>query len=269
MHRTLDRKALERVLARAAELQAGTPDSRDDLTEEQFIELGREVGLAPHNLRQALAEERTRVAVRQESGSIAAMFGPAAVSASRTLSGTPDSLLAALDRWMQKEECLQIRRRFADRLTWEARRDLIGNIKRGFNLGGRGYALARAVEVGATAVRVDEGRVLVRLDADISGVRRTHVRWGTASLAGGLVAGGGVIAFVAALPLGSLAGAAVIAGACAAAGAAGTAGAAHTQRKLAARAQLALEQVLDRLEHGGGPSPSVLAMLSAATRMGP
>jgi len=56
----LDRSSLERVLARAAELQSTSGDTVEEFTEEQLLELGREVGLSPQNLRQALAEERTR-----------------------------------------------------------------------------------------------------------------------------------------------------------------------------------------------------------------
>jgi len=57
--RALDRSSLERVLARAAELQSTTGETGEEFTEEQLLELGREVGLSPQNLRQALAEERT------------------------------------------------------------------------------------------------------------------------------------------------------------------------------------------------------------------
>ena len=51
------RGALERVLARAAELQSASGDApeSDAMTEAQLIELGKEVGLSPEHLRQALA----------------------------------------------------------------------------------------------------------------------------------------------------------------------------------------------------------------------
>ena len=56
----LDRSGLERVLARAAELQSATGETPEQITEAQLIELGKEVGLSAQHLRQALAEERTR-----------------------------------------------------------------------------------------------------------------------------------------------------------------------------------------------------------------
>ena len=67
----LDRQALERVLARAAELQgAGAiPESSDLISESQLLEIGSEVGIGSAMLNQALAEERTRVTVPEERGS--------------------------------------------------------------------------------------------------------------------------------------------------------------------------------------------------------
>src|SRR4029078_7518246 len=66
----LDRQALERVLARAAELQGASamPESSDLISESQLIDIGNEVGLNPATLNQALAEERTRINVPEERG---------------------------------------------------------------------------------------------------------------------------------------------------------------------------------------------------------
>jgi hypothetical protein len=161
-------------------------------------------------------------------------------------------VLAALDGWMQREECLQVKRRFADRMTWEARRDLIGNIRRGFNIGGRGYHLTRAHEVGGMVIPVDADHVLVRLDANLSNVRAARVTSGGLAVAGGAITSGVLAALgffvpVAAVPtlLGAVAGYFFVRG----------------QPGLVGRAQLALEQVLDRLEHGDS-RPSLLGLLA-------
>src|SRR3954466_9519250 len=103
--RTLDRSSLERVLARAAELQSGPSDTGEEFTEEQLLELGREVGLSPQSLRQALAEERTRSVVRGgERGFVAGLFGPSRVRAARTVPGKAADVLAVVDAWMQRQE---------------------------------------------------------------------------------------------------------------------------------------------------------------------
>ena len=110
----LDRASLERVLARAAELQGTSSDASDaseEFTEDQLIELGKEVGLSPQNLRQALAEEKTRSIVPQDDSSFgSSLFGPARVAAARTVPGRTSDVLASIDTWMQRQELLIVKR---------------------------------------------------------------------------------------------------------------------------------------------------------------
>jgi hypothetical protein len=264
--RTLDRAALERVLARATELQAGTSDTSESMTEAQLIELGKEVGLSPEHVRQAIAEEATRVALREpEGGRPSGVFGPTTAWAQRTIVGTQADVLTRLDRYMQTEESLAVRRRFTDRLTWEPSRDIVGSIKRGFGVGGRAYALTRADEVGATVVPVDSTRVVVRLDATFSDARRRSVTGGGVLAGVSATGAGGVIAIAATMPGSSMPIALAIGGLWAALGGVGFTAVARSYRSAVGRAQLALEQALDRLEHGDpARRPSLLDMLSSA-----
>lgn len=248
--RSLDRAALERVLARATELQAGTSDPGESMTEAQLIELGKEVGISPEHVRQAIAEEQTRVAVREPEGQVAGFFGPNVAWAQRMITGTPADIMTRLDKYMREEESLTVRRRFADRVTWEPARDLVGNIKRGFSFGGRHYALARADETGATVVAVDATRVLVRVDAAFNSARKRNVLVGSSLGGAGLVGGGGIVALAASFPGSSMPIAMAIGGVWAALGGVGFAAMASTSKNNVQRAQLALEQALDRLEHG-------------------
>jgi hypothetical protein len=255
----LDRGALERVLARAAELQVGSGEPEEVLTEEQILELGKEVGLSPQHLRQALAEERTRVALPPDRGGLSArLLGGARVGASRVVPGRPRDALDTIDAWMQRQECLQVKRQFPDRVVWEARRDLVGTIRRAFNVGGRGYALARAFEVAATAVAVDESRTMVRIDADLAPFRGSLARQSVGVTTLGVAAGAAMVALHFAIA--AAAAPVVLVGA----------GAFWAARGINARtataAQLALEQLLDRLERGeiGKPQPSILSVLAAA-----
>jgi len=252
--RSLDRAALERVLARATELQAGTGEPGESMTEEQLIELGKEVGLSAEHVRQAIAEEQTRVTVQAPEGQVSGVvFGPTGAWAQRVITGKQADVLARIDRYMQNEESLTVRRRFTDRVTWEARRDIVGNFKRGFGIGGRRYALARADETGATVVPVDASRVLVRLDATFADTRRRSVIGGGSLASAGVVGGGGIVALAATFPGSSMPIALMIGGVWAAIGGAGFAAFAKTYRSNVQRAQLALEQALDRLEHGDAP----------------
>jgi hypothetical protein len=101
----LDRAALERVLARATELQARLADTPDELTEKELLELGNEVGISADHLRQALAEERTRVVLPEETGVVGSWFGSTMAGASRVVRGKPAEVLATIDQWMQRQEC--------------------------------------------------------------------------------------------------------------------------------------------------------------------
>ena len=257
----IDRAAVDRILARALELQADVaPDSQGQLTEAQLLDLAKEVGLDPVNLRQALAEERTRVTLPEERGLLASLYGGAAASAQRTVRGTPAQVLAALDDWMQRQECLAVQRYFnSERIVWEARRDVVGMVRR--TVSGRGYALARATDVSATAIALDQSRVLVRLDARLAGYRSLMAQQNVAFTGAGVVIGG-VLAVMSFPLLAAAVPAAVFAPVAFAAGRA-------SHKRTVARAQIALEQVLDRLERGeAGRPPTLLSMLAAAVGRG-
>jgi len=261
----LDRSALERVLTRAAELQATASDTPEQLSEAQLVSLGQEVGVSAEHIRQALAEEKTRVTVPEEQGVVARYFGPSTAQASRVIKGRPDTVLAALDRMMQHDECLQTKRRFGDRITWEKRTGVIVSITRGLDVAGRGYRLASVPEVGGTVASVDATRVLVHLDAQIAERRSTRVGLAAVVATLAVASGVGIVAF----PLlvgGSLAVGAVLGGTVAGVGGAMSAGAARTQRRYVERVQLALEQVLDRLESSSTQPPSVIGVLGEVAR---
>ena len=56
----LPRAALERVLARAAELQTQGADTPEVISEARLLEIGREVGIDPDHLRLAIADVARR-----------------------------------------------------------------------------------------------------------------------------------------------------------------------------------------------------------------
>ena len=251
----LDRAGLERVLARATELQAALGDRPESLTDEQLLDVGREVGLSPEHLRQALAEERGRGLLPLERGLAVVLAGATAVAAARVVNGTPAAVLAALDATMQHDEVLALRRRFPERLTWEAQRGLVGGLRRGFALGGRAYHLAAATEVAANVAAVDGARVHVRLVASFPDTRRRRLSAAailTAALALSVVplTAIGVIPILAVLPPFALGGAFMVA-------------TRRQYRLLLTRAQMALEQVLDRLEYGAPRTSTAQSILDA------
>lgn len=262
----IDRSSLERVLSRAAELQAATGDTPEEFTEEQLIELGREVGLSAQHLRQALAEERTRSVVPEDDRGLAtSLFGPSRIAASRTVPGKAGEVLTAIDGWMQRTELLIVKRHHANRIVWEPRRDFLVGIKRALKVGGRDYSLSHAFEVSATVVQVDDIRVHVGLDGDLRSMRRESANRALITSALGAAATGslfviGAMAAVAVAPVVILP---VV----------GVAGARALQTRVVSRAQLALEQLLDRLERGElgrrGTDSLLGAIVAAATALPP
>lgn len=254
------RGALERVLARAAELQGSGDDGEpsDALTEAQVEELGREVGLSPEHIRQALAEERARIQPLTISGSGVGyqLFGANKVGAQRVVRGTPARLFPALDRWMQKEEFLHVVRQRPDFITWEPSGSIFGSVRR--LLGSRDYALYRSDEITATIVPVDDEFSLVRIEASFARLRRA-MAWQTAV---GSVVGSGASVVAALLvapefiplafvPMVGLSAVSYY-------------GSRRTQLHATGRALLSLEHVLDRLERGDMQTPSLLKMIESA-----
>lgn len=271
----LDRGALERVLARATELASQSADVPDGMTEAQLFEIGKEVGLAPATLQQALAEERTRVVLSEETGMEARVMGPAAVSATRAIPHPPDVVLAALEEWMTRDYRMIPKRRYGDRRTWEPRGGVFAELDRSLRGNQAAAALMKANEVAVTVSAIGDGRTAVRLDADITQMRRTRRTSGIALGVTGLGLGtvpvvlGAVLAPITMLPLFLLFGTMPLIGM-------GVGGwsVVKGHRKQAERSQLALEQLLDRLEHmqsprmslGGGPSPLLVDTISAVAQ---
>ena len=264
------RAALERVLARAAELQVAGAEAPESISESQLLEIGREVGLDPDAIRVAIAEERGRSPRLPDTpGRIERALGDAHLAAQRTVPATPDAALATLDRWLQREEQFVVKRRFGQRMSWERQRNPFAAISR--SLSGKPADLQKVDEVSVVVTPVDGTRSLVRLDADMR-LHRKAQKDGTVVLA----VVNGVLLAAWATPLVILS---AVAGPDAAAAPLAVGGAfallvqggvtalvwrgiKRTYQQAMARAQLRLEQLLDALEHGDpGPAPSLLEQL--------
>jgi hypothetical protein len=254
----LSRAALERVLARAAQLQAATGegDEPGSMTEAQLVALGGEVGLSGDLLRQALAEERGRTLLPAESGWLASLTGVSAVTAARTVPGSPAAVLTAIDAWMQREEAMQVKRRFADQLVWEARRDIFAIIRRTLPFWGRGLELVPANEVSAIVAPVGPDKAHARIVADFSATRSQRATTGAALAFAMLLMTAPLIVMhvppvLAAIPAALAALLAMLV-------------TRRQYRQLVSRAQVSLEQALDRLEFAEAkPASAAQALLDA------
>ncbi len=260
--RVIPRDALERVLARATQLQLDGSDSPEVVSEARLVEIAREVGIDTAHLRQALAEERARQPLAPvDSGMVLDSLGPATMSAQRVVPGTPEQILAKLDSWMPRMESVLLLRRTGERVSWEPRRDALGNFLRSLGMGGRRFDLIRLDQVAVTVTAIDEARSVVRFDIAAHRVRRAQRNAVVGvSIALTLVAlGAALVTAVAATAsaAGTLAG--VVGVSLIAATYAAWRGIRYGYREMMGRAHLRVEQLLDELETGGLKEPPSLA----------
>lgn len=249
----LHRSALERVLARAAELQAANADVPESLTEQQLEEVAAEVGISTLAVRQALAEERMRVVLPEERGMMAQLTGPALFAATRVVPGNAKDVLAAVDRAFQRDENLLEKRRFPDRIVWAPRRGLAGALRAVAKMDGRGFPLVKADEVSATVVPVEGGRVHVRVEASLLERRQGAANTAIGFTIFGVAVTGALMAMSVMLPFAVLAGGGIAF--------AGIVSPRNGYKRDATNTQLALEQTLDRLEFGEPKRKSLLDTL--------
>ena len=261
----ISREALDRILQRATELQAGEHDIGEGLTEAELLALGKDVGIPGRYLRQALLEEQTRSVAVAPRGLWAWLTGPSRLSAGRVVPGDRAAVERALSHWMEEEELLQVKRRYPDRTSWEPKVGAFASIQRALMAHGRRYALAHATEVTGQIAQLEPGFCHVQLVADVAKPR------GARLIGASLALGVGVLAAWIAGPLGAVAIVPYVA-----AGGMVTASVviARRHRPENEKIVVSLEQVLDRLERGEiraehtlpGPQASAFIRIAAELR---
>ena len=174
----ISREALERIIKRAAELQAGEHDVGDGLTNTEVLALGKDVGIPDRYLRQAMLEEQTRTTPEVVTGTWAWLTGPRSVIAHRVVPGDRAAVERTLSRWMTEEALLQAKRHYPDRTSWEPKAGAFASIQRAL-AGKRRYSLAQAEEITAQVVQLEPGFCLVRLEANIKRQRANRISGGT------------------------------------------------------------------------------------------
>jgi hypothetical protein len=240
----IDRAALERIIQRAAELQTANRDIAEELTPEQVLALGREVGIPGRYLQQALLEERTRIVAVRPAGTWDRIAGAAQVVAQRAVPGTVAGVEAALAEWMEEKELFCIQRQQPGRITWEPLGGMAAALRRStaaFSRGSAAMMLARADTVSATILALETGWCHVVLTAE-TGTARSQLLGGGAAVVGAGALGAGLMVVLGALVPVALIPVPVALGI--------GYGVARQYRSTLARIQLGLERALDQLEHG-------------------
>lgn len=254
----IDRAALERIIQRAAELQTGERDLGEEMTEDQVLALGREVGIPARYLQQALIEERVR-ATPAESRWLDRSVGAAVVAADRVVLGSPDLHERALLDWMDHTEHLVVQRHQEGRMTWEQMGGFQAALRASATAlgGGPRAMLAKAGTVGATITPLEAGYCHVQLTADLRPTRAAFIGGGAALVSVGAAATVvlgvlGAFAPVLLVPVPVAIGLAWTV--------------TRSYAGVAERARLGLERALDQLERRGGrpaPEPARTSMITS------
>lgn len=186
----IDRAALERVLQRAAELQAREQDTGEALTADEVLGLGKEVGIPQGYLRQAMLEEQTRTPL-SAGGPFERLAGPAEVSAMRVVAGEREAIERALLSYMEKHELVVVQRQQTGSISWERMTGMRAALRRGaasFESNAARFMMDRAELIQATVTPLEPGYCHVSLRASVREARRRIVTraagFGTAALAG-------------------------------------------------------------------------------------
>ncbi|HET9040305.1 MAG TPA: hypothetical protein VFN40_09050 [Gemmatimonadales bacterium] len=240
----IDRAALERIIQRAAELQTADRDIGEELTPDQVLALGREVGIPGRYLQQALLEERTRLVAVRPAGAWERIAGAGQVVAQRAVPGTVAAVEAALVEWMEEKELFCVQRRQPGRITWEPLGGVAAAVRRStaaFSRGAAAMMLARADTVSATIMALETGWCHVVLTAETRNARAQLVGGGVAVAGAGAIGASLMVVLGALLPVALLPVPVTLAIGY---------GVARQYRSTLARIQLGLERALDQLEHG-------------------
>lgn len=241
----IDKAALERIIQRASELQTGSHDFGDNLTPEEVVKLGKDVGIDEGYLQQAILEEATRVDLPVQSGFWDRAVGPGVVVSQRVVQGEVEEVETRLSKWMEENELLTLQRQQPGRISWEPLGGFQAAIRRSTAMlggGKRPFMLAKAEGVTATIVQLEPGYCNVVLTATLRKSRSGYVG-GSATVAAMSGIGAAALAIMtpfllvalAPLPIGL--GAAWLIS--------------RSYRPVVERVKLGLECVLDQLERGG------------------
>jgi hypothetical protein len=240
----LDSTALDRVLQRAAEMQASETDVGEGLTEREVLDLGKQVGIPQRYLQQAMLEERSRIELARPDTILDAWVGPREVMAQRVMLGTVESVERGLLDWMQKNELFTVQRQQPGRITWEKLSAMQAALRRGMSVLSAPttrFMLSNAELVAATVAPLEDGYCHVTLTAELPKTRKGYLGGAAAmtsvGLAGTLILGAlGALAVVVPIPLigGAAFGWAIV----------------RMYPPIAQRTQLGLERVLDHVERG-------------------
>jgi hypothetical protein len=174
---------LEAVIRRAVELQTGSTERSEDISEAEVVRIGQELGLEPAAVRRAMAEVRGRPV---ETSDRLSVVGPATVRASRVLRRPAEDVATAVARLLRDREFMVAQRRFPDRTRYVRDSSIaagMGRIARTFTTS---YRPLNLKQLDVSVSPLDASSCHIEVSHDMSGAR--------AGLAAGVMGSGGGLA---------------------------------------------------------------------------
>lgn len=240
--RRLSATEVEAVIRRAVELQLTEGEepgtAGQGMPEEELSRIGREIGLSPRHIQQALAE--TSTASVPSDGVLDRRFGPADVRTSRLLRIPAGRARRELDEYVRNQEWMVVHRRFSDRVLYSRATGFAAEVQRGLSGLSRKYPRLDVPELEISVRDAEAGSCYVALRVDLRGLRAGWLGGVAAGASGGLVVA--TVLGIAIAPPAALIGAPILA--------ASAWGSRVGYRREADKKRDLLESVLDRLEHG-------------------
>lgn len=235
------------MIRRAVELQVHEGEDPtspyDGMPEAELTRIGRDIGLSPRHIQQALAE--TSAAPVPTDGLVDRRFGPADVRTSRLLRIPADRAREELDRYARNQEWMVVHRRFSDRTVYTRASGFAAEVQRGLSGLSQKYSRLDVPELEISVREAEEGSCYVALRGDIRGLRAGWLGGVAAGTGGGVVLA--TVFGIAIAPPAALVGAPVLAAA--------AWGSRVGYRRDVAKKRDLMESVLDRLEHGELAAP--------------
>ncbi len=244
----LTNRDFELVIRRAAELQARDVEdpSGDGVDTAEVLRIGKELGLSDQHLHRALAE--VQGSEDEESGVMARAYGPSSVRIGRVIRGDPQALSSVLENYLVNREYLTVLRRLPGRILFTRSTGATAAVGRAMSKAFNRRPPLDFSNLEFSIQPIEEEYSYVNL-ATTLGAQRTGAA--VASLGGGLSGGGLIAAFlgIAVAPVAAVGGVPILLAA--------VYGGKLYYSNAVDQAQVQLESLLDRLEHGDlTPKPS-------------
>ncbi len=154
---------VERVLRRAAELQAGEADGSSGLDVESVVAAASEAGISPRAVRTAIAVEK--LGGPTDPSALDRLLGVGTVVVQRGVDMDPATAMSRIDRWLTTGHYLQRVHLDEETGRWRRRHDWAARIQRRIRGLTGGAALGEVEGIVAKVAPVDHHRSLVQVRA--------------------------------------------------------------------------------------------------------